>query len=279
MRLESLSSQPKESMTTMEQPENNPEEQAAPTPPVKSAISRKPTQTLPSDRLGLQRWKDIIKAYVVSVESHGGPVDNKEAAKVLAMSDSSIVVTNAFFCDVGIIIRTSSGRLDVSQEAKNYVQALSWNSDVAGHKLKSLFVDKWFSKALLPLLRIRSYSMEEACGVIAEAAGGVGPEYKASLQRIIHFLDFVGLCKLEGDTVSEIVGGPPGKEDEPAGVKPGGDPHVPPADPDKVIPDDAPYLFLDRDRTRKVVLIGPHDLDQKDVERIYQWMKMTYFID
>jgi hypothetical protein len=258
-------------METQEQDAESPKPPSG-NPPIKSGISKKPTQTLPSERLSFSKWKEIIQAYVVAAESNGGSVDNDEASKVVKMAPTSIVVTNAFFVDVGILSRSAgTGRFEVANEAKEYVQAIQWDSETAGQKLKPLFAKQWFSNSLLPLLKLRNYSMDEACTVLAEAAGGISKDYLPNLQRIVHFLDFVGLCKLEGNVLSAVNGGvlPEKPADKPAKTA------------DEELPEDmiSESFFLDKARTRKVTVTGPRDLSDQEISRISRWLKIIHFIE
>ena len=168
---------------SMSEDQNTPLENDSTPVAVISKVSKKPTETLPSDRTTSEKMVDSIRAFVAASESVGGPVNNKQAGEVIGMSENTIVVTNAFFCDVGILNRVASGKFEVSQAARDYAQALEWKNEDAGEKLKPLFAEKWFSKTLLPRLRFKEMSMDAAISALAQASGSP-ISYKADIERV-----------------------------------------------------------------------------------------------
>src|SRR5690349_12390725 len=65
-----------------------------------------PTRTLPTERLSPEKWQAALRAYAVVFESNGGkPVKNEEAGAIIGMAGATIVMTNAFYCDVKLLAR------------------------------------------------------------------------------------------------------------------------------------------------------------------------------
>jgi len=265
--------------------ENNPldntQEEGSPPPSSPSPGKRAPSETVPTERLSFSKQLECIQAFGAAQEAAGGPVDNKAAGSIIGISKNSVVYTNPFFTDIGLLTRVGGGKFDVAHPVHSYQQALGWNDANAGHKLRPLFEDKWFTQVLLPRLKMRSYSLSEACAVLAEAAGGASKHYLPNLERIIYYLDLVGLCKVEGDKVSAVMLGGEDKKPDQEEKK---EPPIPetketPVDASRVIPDDAPFMFLDRERKRKVTLMSPDSLTQVEVDKIKLWLELVVHVE
>lgn len=239
----------------------------------------KPTQVLPSDRLTTDKQLEALRAFVVASEAEGGAVTNDQAGKIVAMSGQTVVVTNAFFTDIGLLIRADSGRFTPSQAAKEYQAAYAWDPSTAGAKLAPAFRDTWFTKALLPRLKMRAFTKTEAMAFLAEACKA-SPEYQWRLGMILEFLNAAGLLALAGDEVKagsgSSVSGPTGGGTGGGG----GEPPKPPAPPvGEVIPPDAPFIYIDPEKTKKVVLVAPDSsVTQKEFDRIKAWFDLQFFV-
>lgn len=238
---------------------------------------KKPTEVLPSDRLAIDKQIDAIRAYAAAVESTGGPVDNKQAASILNLSENSIVVTNPFFVDVGILTRVGNGLFDVTQPVKDYVQALEWGQENPGRKLKSLFTPKWFTKTLLPRLKFKEMTTQDAVHALSEACGA-SKAYKTHLERVLFFMEFAGLCRIEGQMIFAVTDGDPVEAAPPLHnlAPPPPVREIPVGDH---IPTDAPFLFLDKKRERKVTLIAPDSLTSSEVNKIKSWLELVLYVE
>lgn len=257
---------------------NDSESPASEEEPINSPTSKgvKPSEVLPSDRLALDKHFESITAFVAASESVGGAVTNKQAADVLGIAEASIVVVNSFFTEVGILTRVGAGKFEVSSYAAEYARAVQWGREDAGHKLRPLFENRWFAKTLLPRLRMRPLVIDDAVAALAEACRGT-KEYRISLERLLQYMSFVGLCRIDGNTVypsAENARKP--DEDErkqppppPALLEPQG----------PIIPEDAPFMFLDRKRERKVTLIAPDSLSLAEVNKIKAWLELVLFVE
>ncbi len=54
---------------------------------------------------------------------------------------------------------------------REYEAAYQWDLLKAGRELVPAFADRWFSKVLVPRLKIRSFPKHDAIAVLAEAPG------------------------------------------------------------------------------------------------------------
>ena len=159
------------------------------------------TKVLPSDRLAFDRQVEAIKAFAAEYEANGGnPVTNEKAGGINKMAAATIIVTNAFFCDIGLLSRTDKGFIP-SEEALNFMRAIHGLSpETAGEKLKSLFSNQWFSQVLIPRLRMRPLDIREAVIILGEESRA-GKEHQERIEILIEFLNFVGLIRKEGSQI------------------------------------------------------------------------------
>jgi hypothetical protein len=195
------------------------------------------------------------------------------------MSGQTVVVTNAFFTDIGLLLRADSGKFNPGQAARDYQAAYDWDSNTAGAKLAPAFRDTWFAKALLPRLKMRSFTKSEALAFLSEACKA-SPEYQSRLELILAFLNATGLLSLTGDEVKAGSGGGGG----PSGGGPSGGgndepPKPPPVTSGEIIPPDAPFIYIDPEKKKKVVLVAPDSsVTQKQFNRIKAWFDLQFFI-
>jgi hypothetical protein len=272
---------PNPTSTEKEDAETNsvaPKNGAGQSVPFRNPKKSKPTQVLPSDRLAAEKQLEALRAFVVASEAEGGPVTNDQVGKIIAMSGQTVVVTNAFFTDIGLLIRSDSGRFTPGQAAKEYQAAYDWDANRAGAKLAPAFRDTWFAKALTPRLKMRALTKSEALAFLAEACKA-SPEYQLRLSMLLEFLNTAGIISLAGDEVKAASGGP-------AGAPTGGDtdevPNAPKPPPElkvQTIPQDAPFIYIDPEKTKKVILVTPtSSVTQKEFDRIKSWFELQFFI-
>ena len=248
--------------------------------PFRNPKKSKPTQILPSDRLTTEKQLEALRAFVVASEAEGGAVTNDQAGKIIAMSGMTVVVTNAFFTDVGLLIRSDSGRFTPGQAAKEYQAAYDWDANRAGAKLAPAFQNTWFAKALTPRLKMRTLTKSEALAFLAEACKA-SPEYQTRLVMLLEFLNAAGIISLLGDEVKPSTGSL--SEDTNIGRSRGGgggnDGEPPIIPPQQTIPQDAPFIYIDPQKTKKVVLVTPtSSVTQKEFDRIKSWFELQFFV-
>ena len=231
--------------------------------------SKKPSKILPSPRLSVPKQLDAIRAFALAAQSEAGPVTNDQAGKIIDMAAGTIVVCNAFMCEVGLLTRRDAGKFEVSEVAKAYNAAYEWNADTAGAKLAPAFEDKWFTKALIPRLKMRDWSKADAVQTLAEIAGA-SKDYQANVEMLLEFLSAAHLIKYDGSMVRSAgpVVAAEGKRDDISG----GD----------VTKEDGPkpeLIWLNKDRTRKALVTVPQDVSWEDVEHMAKWLRTTYFLE
>lgn len=251
--------------------------------PFRNPKKSKPTQVLPSDRVAVDKQLEALRAFVVASDAAGGPVTNDQAGEIINMSGLTVIVTNAFFTDVGLLGRSDTGKFTPTQFAKEYQAAFAWDAHTAGRKLAPAFRETWFAKALTPRLKMRTLTKNEALALLAEACKA-NPEYQSRLSMLLEFLNTAGVISVAGD---EIRGGSGGSSESSGGSKgsSGGGEDDPPPPPNKppvgdTIPADAPFIYIDPEKTKKVVLIAPGwSVTQKEYERIKAWFELQFFVD
>lgn len=130
--------------------------------------------------MAFEKQIGALRAYLVAYQTNGGrPVRNEDAGSIIDMAAMTIVVTNAFFVESGLLIRQKEDQGFIpTPEALAYHKAWEWNPETARHKLGELFERTWFSEALIPRLKMRPHEERDAKTVLAEACGA-SKEYEA----------------------------------------------------------------------------------------------------
>lgn len=236
----------------------------------------KPTQTLPSDRVTVEKQLEVLRGFVAASDAEGRPVTNDEAGKVVGMAGATTVVTNPFFTDTGLLVRADGGAFNVGQAARDYQAAYQWDIVKAGRKLSPAFTDKWFYKVLIPRLKMRAFPRAEAVSFLAEAAKA-SPEYRPRLEMIIDFLNAAGIVSADG---AEVRLGALDAEGDTRGKTPPPPPPPidPPTHPKNEIPIDAPFIYLDPQKTKRVVIVtDSNELTPTEWKRLHAWFKLQFF--
>ncbi|MEY2501564.1 MAG: hypothetical protein QOI07_1898 [Verrucomicrobiota bacterium] len=236
------------------------------------------TKVLPSDRLTLDRQVEALKAYAAVYEANGGnPVTNAQAGEVAKMSANTIVVTNAFFTDIGLLTRLE-GAFAVAPEAVAFLTAFSGISpETASEKLKPLFEKQWFMQLLAPRLRLGPMDISAVHRVLGEASSA-GKEHIPRLELLIDFLCFVGLTKREGNQLFAGAGSPVGMNLNLGGGVPPVIPPVPPKPDEDVAGLEKYTLTLDASKKRKIVIYSPPEVTATELKRIQQWLSFQLLV-
>lgn len=233
-----------------------------------------PKETLPSDRLGFDKQVAALRAFVVAHNATGKPVTNDEAGKIAEMAAATIVVTNPFFCDVGLLQRQKdTDGFMPSADAIAYVQAYEWDPEKAREKLRPAFENTWFAKTLVPLLKFRSYDTVEALAVLAEKCAA-SKEYQPRLVPLIDYLVFAGIITKEGNQLKAVAQWPNGAV--PVVAPPlATNPTVTP--PEQGL--EQYTLVLNAKTRRKFVVQCPPTITKGELERIRAWLGVQMIID
>ncbi|HEY5909003.1 MAG TPA: hypothetical protein VJA21_00210 [Verrucomicrobiae bacterium] len=237
-----------------------------------------PTRTLPSDRLAFDKQVAVLRAFTVVYESNGNkPVGNDAAGEVLGMAGSTVVVTNAFFCDVRLLVRQKEEQAFVpTPEALAYHKAYEWDPATAAEKLKPVFERGWFSEVLVPRLKFRAYEEREALSVLAEASGA-SKKHEGRLKMLLDYMVLTGVVAREGGLI-KAVGPTKMAEPTPEPAKP--EPATEKRELQLIDDDHDTYtLVLDPKRKRKVVVQAPHFISKKELDRISAWLAVQLIVE
>ena len=198
---------------------------AAASTPKPTKVRPKAERILPTERLGLAKQVDILRAYG-QLGASGNAVSNAEIAKVVDVHPSTASLANAFFVDAGLLSRTGDGIVP-SAETVGYARAYEWDAEMAAQKLGPALADAWFTISLVPKVRFRPHTRTDAVRVLAEAAGA-SKTHRGQLDSLLDFMGIVGLLQIDGDSVKptrQLASAPD------AAVKPQAPPSVTPAAP------------------------------------------------
>lgn len=171
----------------------------------KTTAKSKPTKTLPNWRIGVAKQFDILRAYGAGSQKGTKPVSTEDAANIVKMSPTTVVMANAFLASAGLLKRTDAGTFLPCQEVLDFLGAYEWDKKTASHKLGPKFKQTWFAEALLPRIQFGDPIEEKsAVTVLAESAGNVGPEYERELRMLIDFLALSGVIQKDGGQIKQI---------------------------------------------------------------------------
>jgi len=172
-----------------------------PTEPQSASGSKNlPTQRLPTPRIAFQRQLDILRAYAAKSDEGKRSVSNEEVGEIVTMSKDTVTLANAFFADVGLLVRTENGHLP-APEAVNYLRVHQWSPEKAAHELSPKLAETWFGKALLPRLAVNnSMSEDDALTELAKAASAP-PAYRPQLLTLLDYLEVAGLLTRENGQI------------------------------------------------------------------------------
>jgi hypothetical protein len=242
---------------------------------------RSPTQVLPTDRISAEKQIRILAAFATSYAAEGQPVTNERAGKAVDMSGQTVVTTNAFFIAIGFLERVGPGQFKPTEPVMAFQRAYAWNPASAPNKLAPSFKDQWFGKTLISYLQLRrKLPKSEAIAYLAESCNAL-PKFNDQLRTLLDLMKEVGIIQFDGDYL-EL--GPEGManhshEQVPTVAPPKELESKTSVAPENVIPVDAPFMYLDRERKRKVVIIAPHAVTEKEFKRITDWLKVQLFVE
>ena len=250
------------------------------TPEVARAKRTQPSKILPSDRLAPAKQFAAVRAFAAAYESNGGkPVTNDAAGSIIGMSGSTVVVTNAFFSDIKLLVRQKDGVAFVpSAEALAYYKAYEWDKTTAAEKLRPAFERGWFAEALVPRLKFRPYDVREALAVLAEASNA-GKDHEDRLANLLELMLQVGVVSSDGGLIKAPA---PRATEQPAMVE------AVKAEPVVIERREAPVvdegheqytLVLDPRSRRRVVITAPHVITRKELDRITKWLEFQLIVE
>jgi hypothetical protein len=250
----------------------------AATEAVKSKRPVPPNKILPTERLSVEKWQAAARAYPVVFESNGGkPVTNNEAGAIIGMAGNTIVMTNAFFCDLKLLTRQKEEQSFIpSAELLAYHKAYEWDPTTAGEKLRPAFDRMWFSEVLVPRLKFRLYEEKEALTVLAEACGA-SKDYEDRLCVLLDLMAFAGVIVRDGSIIKSASGA---KQSEKPTEAVAAAPVVQtPVRPPVEDGHDSYTLVLDAKTKRKVIIQAPHVITPKELERIRAWLGVQLIVE
>src|SRR5690349_627532 len=159
------------------------------------------TKILPTERLALDRQVAALRAYAAVFESNEGkPVSNQAAGEIAKMAAGTIIMTNAWFVDVGFLGRTDAG-FTVAPEVVAFLNAEHGISpENAPEKLRPILERNWAAQLLIPRLRVGPLEAETARKIIGEACSAT-PDHIPRIDLLVEFFCFCGVVKREGSQI------------------------------------------------------------------------------
>src|ERR1041384_777567 len=84
---------------------------------------KKPTKKLPTDRIGVPKQIDILRAYAAAGASESKSATVGEVAEIVKMAGATIEMAHPFLSSLGLLTRTGPGSFSVSSEVVNFLNA------------------------------------------------------------------------------------------------------------------------------------------------------------
>ena len=163
-------------------------------------LNRKPNaKVLPTWRMAPSKQLEVLRAYAAACGDAPRGVSNPEVASIVGLKADTVSLVNGFFTSMGLLTKGDSG-CTPADEVLNYGRAFKWNQETAFHQTASKFAATWFGEALIPKLRFKPVSVDEAIGIMGQA-GAVGPESKRELEMALWYLEQSGVIERENGTI------------------------------------------------------------------------------
>lgn len=263
-------------------------ENTAPTSPADSSPSQsgnetayapkraQPTKVLPTDRLALDRQMAVVAAFAaVSESKEGKTVTNDEAGAVVQptkMAGTTIGMTNAFFCAVGLLTRQDNGSFSVAPEVMAFFKAQHGLSpESAPEKLRPLFEKQWFFQAVGPRLKLGAQDIQTVIKVLGEASGA-GKDHLRRVELLIEFICFVGLARKDGNQLRMAIATSRSDETESAKGGAAGEAEIKEPGMEKYT------LTLSAEKNRRIVIHTPATVSAAELKRIQQWLSFQLIV-
>ncbi len=176
----------------------------------KATNKGQPTKPLPTRRMAFNKQIELLRAYPAICGSSPRPVSNAEVAPLIDLAPETVSFATSFFVAIGLLERNESGFIP-GPELMAFHHAHQWNPGTALHKLAPAFGRAWFCDALLPRIRFRTLTEEEAITVLAEASAAPR-DFKSQIRLILDYLEAVGIIIKENGSVKLA---PPGNDPQP----------------------------------------------------------------
>lgn len=165
----------------------------------KKLAAIKPCRALPTNRIAFPKQLDILRAFGAASEPDGRPVNNGDVASIVGLTAGTVSIINGFFLDLQLLQRTGDG-ICPSSEVLEYNRTSAWNAETAPQQLAPAIARSWFAQALMPKLRFKAISEEEAIQTLASAATA-GPEYRSQIETLLDYLRVCGIVARENGQV------------------------------------------------------------------------------
>src|SRR2546422_8083075 len=96
-------------------------------------------KTLPTDRITVDKQVELLRAFAVVYDANGGkPVTNEQAGNAVTPTKAAatVILTNAFFTDIGLLARSDNRGFTPSHDLPAYNHACQWGEEAAKEKLR-----------------------------------------------------------------------------------------------------------------------------------------------
>jgi hypothetical protein len=161
---------------------------------------------LPYQSPKIEKQIEILKAYCILSERGKKPVDYKEVAGLVGISDVIISGNHKFFVYSGFL-KSVEGNYLPSDQLMEFINRLEWEKLKEAKKIiRKLFEKKWFFDYITRLLKLRGKMSED--DIINELGAKAGIErsshYVRRLKRLLEWIKYAEIISESNDDNYEL---------------------------------------------------------------------------
>lgn len=165
------------------------------------AAAEKPTHALPTDRVGLAKQFELLRAWAALVQQGTAAPSNLAIANLVDLNRATTLLAIPYFIDIGFLTKVGDGYAP-APEVVAYGKAFSWNQETAAQRLASVLQRSWAAQVVLPHLRMGPQSETRIVQLLGEACSA-GPKFEGQLKLLLQYLVLTGVVRRDGDTIRE----------------------------------------------------------------------------
>lgn len=162
--------------------------------------SPKPSKVLPTNRIGVPKQFELLRAFGALYTANNRPVRQQEVAEMVSLHTDTSRLANPFFLDTSLLQRTEAGLIP-NADVLAFHRASQWNPEGAEQKLQPTLREAWFGKALLTRLSFAGALEDSAVVTLLAEQATASPEHRPQLQVLLGFLEAVGLITRDGNVI------------------------------------------------------------------------------
>jgi hypothetical protein len=164
----------------------------APSSQTKAERRLRAAKPLPTNRMKMATQVDALKAITIASQYGERGVSALDIAPRLGLSPATAGLNNAFFLEVGLLVRERKGHYKPTEASINFTRKASFNEAQAAKILAPSFRDSWYYHEVAQQLGMGPATTKRMVEVLAHAAGATS-DHTSQLESVLLWLEYVGL--------------------------------------------------------------------------------------